>query len=283
MGKTTINIIGKQFSSIDINKAIDIVERDIVYIGGSLIEGEYNKLSSGMGNHKSDLDLFIIKDRNSYETIEYVYNFNIRKVDFKVINGIDFDIEYFNHETINKVIECLDNINYDINERVDNMISLPSGWRLDDINEFLTRIYYAKCIYNEEAFNNLKKRLKFDSFNKIYRDQTINIMENMIADAIGNLEVGQNGTALYSSRSAFLYFLRFIVLSENEFIDRDKWIILKFFNIVQQKNKYRDVADKYNELFLKDLSNKVVLEKTIKNLINFIRCIVEDMMIGDII
>lgn len=236
-----------------------------------------------MGNHKSDLDLFIIKDRNSYETIEYVYNFNIRKVDFKVINGIDFDIEYFNHETINKVIECLDNINYDINERVDNMISLPSGWRLDDINEFLTRIYYAKCIYNEEAFNNLKKRLKFDSFNKIYRDQTINIMENMIADAIGNLEVGQNGTALYSSRSAFLYFLRFIVLSENEFIDRDKWIILKFFNIVQQKNKYRDVADKYNELFLKDLSNKVVLEKTIKNLINFIRCIVEDMMIGDII
>lgn len=283
MESIIINGLNKRFSLKDLKETINIEENDILYIGGSLIEGKYNELSVGMGNPKSDLDLFIIKDKSSYETIEHVYNFGIRKVDFKVINGIDFDIEFFMNGTINEIIECLDNIDHDINERVDNMISPPCGWNFDDINEFLTRIYYAKCIYNEQAFNNLKRRLKFNSFNKLYRDQTINTMENIIDDVIGNLEVGQYGTALYSSRSAFLYFLKFIILSENEFIDRDKWIILKFFNIVQQKNKYKDVANIYNELFLKDVSDNTTLEKTIKNSINFIRYRVEDMMVGDII
>ena len=34
---------------------------DIVYIGGSLVDGTVNPLSEGMGNESSDVDVFVIK------------------------------------------------------------------------------------------------------------------------------------------------------------------------------------------------------------------------------
>ena len=34
---------------------------DIVYIGGSLVDGTVNPLSEGMGNESSDVDVFVIR------------------------------------------------------------------------------------------------------------------------------------------------------------------------------------------------------------------------------
>ena len=52
---------------------------DIVYIGGSLVDGSVNPLSGGMGNESSDVDVFIIKGGADFRDSESEYKESIKK------------------------------------------------------------------------------------------------------------------------------------------------------------------------------------------------------------
>lgn len=283
MKKIFLEILKKSLCIESMLESLSIENDDIVYLGGSLIEGEYNELSKGMGNLKSDLDLFIIKNNESYKSINFEYDFKVKKIDFKINNGINLDIEYFDRNSIDKLIINLENVSFNRNERISNMIDIPEGFDFFTINDFLTRLYYGKCIYNESGFNTLKNRISFANFKRLYSDYVFNAMENVIDDASGNIDILQYQTALYCTRDAFINFLKFLILDEGEFVDRDKWVIIKFLNIFNKRNKYNDVFNMYNKLFLTDLSNNIVLEKTVKESISFIRHKAENIMVGDLI
>lgn len=46
----------------DILEILNYKKEDIIFLGGSLIEGSINKFSKGMGNKLSDIDVFILSD-----------------------------------------------------------------------------------------------------------------------------------------------------------------------------------------------------------------------------
>lgn len=52
---------------------------DIVYIGGSLVDGTVNPLSEGMGNESSDVDVFVIKGGLDFGDSESEYTESIKR------------------------------------------------------------------------------------------------------------------------------------------------------------------------------------------------------------
>ena len=107
----------------DVEKCIELLENDIVYFGGSLIEGKLNKNSKGMGNMYSDLDMFIIRDEEKFCETVATYKDKFKKTTFIKVNGINIDVEIFNYKHIRKLIDELNNAKLDLNTRIDNLLN----------------------------------------------------------------------------------------------------------------------------------------------------------------
>ena len=57
----------KEINLSKLHDTFPIYSTDIIYLSGSLIDGEINKYSTGMGNKKSDLDLFVVRDSDLFK------------------------------------------------------------------------------------------------------------------------------------------------------------------------------------------------------------------------
>lgn len=56
-----------------LRKRLNLFPDDIAYLGGSLIDGEVNKYSKGLGNKYSDLDIFIIRESSKFQDSDSTY------------------------------------------------------------------------------------------------------------------------------------------------------------------------------------------------------------------
>lgn len=147
---------------------IKIYEDDIIYFGGSLIEGLIDKYACGMGNKYSDLDIFIIRDHNKFEGTECVYDDKVRKTFFVDLPEINLDVEVFDKEYILKIIDVLNTYKPNFNEKVENIFAKDIKFRnnIDSINEFLTRFKNSICVKNVEKYNKLMNYVNFENFFK---------------------------------------------------------------------------------------------------------------------
>lgn len=123
---------------------------DIVYIGGSLVDGTVNPLSEGMGNESSDVDVFVIKGGLDFGDSESEYTESIKKTFFIDSKEFSFDVIIYNRDEIDKLLSSIENANISKDCRVVNMIDWPEGWDMTSINSFLTRYRASMCIYGEE-------------------------------------------------------------------------------------------------------------------------------------
>lgn len=276
MDELYINGLKRNIKFSNILTNLKLCNNDIVYIGGSLIEGTIGKYSDGMGNEKSDFDLFIIRESESFIKSDFVYDDKFKKTYFINNNNNGFDIEIYNKDNIYQLISSINNFEYVFNKRILNMIDFPEGWSLEETNSFLTRLKYSICLVNEEEYTNLKKNIKYDKFLHLYKEYTINCLDNSFDDLIGNIRNKTYDTALFCIRSTFILLLEIIIMKENDFIDREKWATLKFTNIVNKTQKYQDVMKQYKRLFLGDLSNNDILCNEIHNTISLIHHILEE-------
>ena len=119
-----IEKLDKIITLSDVEKCIKILENDIVYFGGSLIEGKMNKNSNGMGNIYSDLDMFIIRDEEKFSETKSTYKDKFKKTTFIRVNGISIDVEIFNYKYIKILIDELNTVKLDLNTRIDNVLDI---------------------------------------------------------------------------------------------------------------------------------------------------------------
>ena len=68
---------------------------------------------------------------------------------------------------------------------------------------------------------------------------------------VGNVQCGEMEPALYGIHAMFHAFVKVILYYEGEFVDRDKWIMLKFKQLVQTTGKYQEVMRVYEQIFLR--------------------------------
>ncbi|MGX7111880.1 hypothetical protein [Gemella cuniculi] len=275
-----IEKLDKIITLSDVEKHIELLENDIVYFGGSLIEGKLNKNSIGMGNIYSDLDMFVIRDEEKFSETESTYKNKFKKTTFIRVNGMSIDVEIFNYEYIRKLIDELNSVKLDLNIRMDNVLNIDLT--LQEINTFLCRLKYSINIKNKNKYDDLLKTIDFNNFLKIYKESLYNSWDNKLDDTLGNLKEKQYNVALHCCRIMFIEFSKHYLAEHSELIDRDKWIFLKAINTANTL-KDKEFELKYNELFCSDVSDDEDKEKIIKRSLNFMKKKMDEFTLSDLI
>lgn len=113
----------------DLLRSLKPLENDFIFISGSLVEGMNNPYSKGMGNNKSDIDVFVIRSKSvQIEVNKSGYDYVSTKVDFKSFQQIGIDIEYYFQEDVEDLIRQFNAINFqncDKDSRLRSWIKFP--------------------------------------------------------------------------------------------------------------------------------------------------------------
>lgn len=264
----------------DVEKCIELLENDIVYFGGSLIEGKLNKNSKGMGNMYSDLDMFIIRDEEKFCETVATYKDKFKKTIFIKVNGINIDVEIFNYKHIKKLIDELNNAKLDLNTRIENLLN--TSLTLQEINTFLCRLKYSVNFVNKEEYNNLLNDIDFNKFLKIYKESLYNSFDNKLDDTLGNLKEKQYDVALHCCRMMFIEFSKYYLAENLEFIDREKWIFLKILNTAGAIGDEK-IGEKYNNLFCSNIRDNKDKEKVIRDSLAFMKEKMDEFTLSELL
>lgn len=270
----------KSISYAELIKTIQPYEDDIVYLGGSIIEGSIEKLSLGMGNEKSDLDVFVIRNNDLFQKTGGVYEQNVRKTFFidSLFDGID--VEVYDRKFVDDLVEVLDETRMDANKRSRNLFSESKleGGSYRIINTFLNRLKYSVCIYNKTAYDEIRAKLNFHRFLELKKANQLVRIDNMFPDIEGNTQTRQFHVALYCLRELFIEVAEYVLSKEGIYVDRKKWVILKLSNLVAQKNCYNKLWFSYKRMFLDSITFDDNLEKDINYTIGVLKETLEDSL-----
>lgn len=245
-------------NGFNINEMLDnftYYEDDVIYLSGSLVEGQMCKYSEGMGNKKSDVDVFILRNKKHMESKSYTYNELIKRIFFFTHNNINFDVEVFDKEVIEQIISSLNDVNLDINTKTLNLINLPRGWDIENLNSFIKRIKYSTCIFNKGDYKKIINNIDQDKFAKIFIRYLINDIDQYYDDALENMERDTIDTSLYVTRKMIYLMLNTVLYRNGSYTDKFKWIGLKFKNLVKYEKKYQYLFDVYNLCIKSDVSD----------------------------
>ncbi|CAH0417527.1 hypothetical protein WFA24289_01869 [Periweissella fabaria] len=256
---------GEYLDSIK-NSGVNIESSDIVYVAGSLVEGEISSIGFGMGNEYSDIDLFVIKTNAEPSNNIHSYSVNNRRFDFKKIQGKHFDVETYDIQQLVEIFNSIKSVDFGLNKNLKKQIKLPSGWTFTTLNSIIHRLFMSCSIQNDSQYKELKQKLDLKKYQKIYFGILMNRIDDATSDVMGNLtDFASRTTAMYVIRQSYVHLLEMILLTQGYTNDRPKWSFLKFNNLLQQYEQYREVWNWYQKVHFEGInlekeSSKIVIE-----------------------
>lgn len=153
----------KIYAYDDILSKLQILNDDIAYLAGSVIEGAVAECSAGMGNELSDIDVFIIRKHDDFETTTADYIYKTKKEYFvnAVLNGLD--VEVLDYDYITQLATTIKSSAIRSSERTSTIFSSKMGDNnsFTEINVFLCRLKYSICIWNFDSDEELGRRLRW--------------------------------------------------------------------------------------------------------------------------
>lgn len=235
---------------------IKILDSDIVYVAGSLIEGKISSVAEGMGNEYSDVDVFILRKEQATK-IMHTYSINDRSFDFKFVDNTHFDVETYKLEKVKNIFSQISNVSFKKNKNVKRQIALPNGWTFTVLNSIIHRLFHSIPLQNEMEWESLKQELDFEKYLHVYSQILKNKIDDTTDDVVGNAIQGTNTlpVSIYVLRQSYIYFLNMILLANKITNDREKWTQLKFNNLVEKTGKYISVKQLEQDLFFKNFDN----------------------------
>lgn len=286
MGEQLGRLIVKNGQTItydQICNSIHMLDSDIVYIGGSIVEGSICEISKGMGNCYSDIDVFIIREHSKFLESSCVYDDTVRKTFFCNDFSVGLDVEIYDMEYVEDFIIALDTIEISTNGRIGNSFAnhLRYGNELSFINTFLARLFNSIPIYKKDDYDKLIKKINFSKFLEIMTAQTIVETDGIIYDVYGNIDSDQIDVALHCARNVMLNVMKIILMRNGCFVDREKWVYLKFYNICVQKKELLPFYDVCLMLFRGNLLDKNQCRKLIDMSINASKREIEKIVLGE--
>lgn len=270
-------------SITDLKKRIKIYDTDIVYFGGSLIESKVNKFSKGIGNYRSDLDLFIIRESINFKDTSATYSSDEKKTSFFKLGKINVDVEIYDKDFVLELTENINSIVFSLDSRIKNSFVFPGNTTNYGLNSFLNRLMNSLCIQNEQAYLDVKKNINIAKWQEFQKNYLINSIENTLEDAVGNLEENKYEIAVLCTRNAFLDLVRYTIFFLHDLTDREKWLYIKLTNISIYHKEYKEMYKRFNLLFFSDLTTEENKRMIALDCIKFIKIQIESMVIGELI
>lgn len=255
----------------DILSILQFQKEDIIYLSGSLIEGSTNKLSKGMGNKLSDIDVFILAD--DFDKIEKSlldYDRDQIKTQFKKLHGISIDIEIYSKVVIYDLLEQINNAIFSDDTRIFNVINLPNGLDLYYFTSLIHRFINGVPIYNDDKFDKVRRNFKEENFYKFMTRVSVNKIDVNYEDVVGNIDSGNLEVAVSIARSILMETMKAYIFYNKTSIDRDKWIPLKIKNLAFYDSDALKVYEKFKKLYFEEkLDNDKSLRINAEKIIDF--------------
>lgn len=272
-----------QIAFDEICNSVCASDTDIVYLGGSLIEGRISSLSKGMGNRYSDIDVFIIRDHLQFLQTDCVYDDVVRKTFFCNDLPIGLDVEVYDKEYVDSLISAIDAIEINSATRIANVFSkyLNHGDEITFINSFLCRLSNSICVCRNENYNKLLSKINLQKFLDILKDLTIIETDDIFYDLYGNLDSNQLDVALYCARKVVLNVMRIVLMNNGCFSDREKWVFLKFQNMSMQENEFMPFYENACILFRGGLQDDMYCRQVIEKSIHASKKEIEKIVLGE--
>lgn len=271
---------------LDINELIEklhLFSDDIVFLGGSLIEGRVNHYSKGMGNIYSDLDVFIVRSNTFFNNTHFTYSEKYKKTDFTSLNSLGIDIEIYSEEFINNLFLQINKANFAPQVRIANAIKIPEGITEYSVNSFINRFINAIPIYNVDKYKKLKMKLNLENWIKYQKYSIENSIENIFDDIQGNVHAKNYDVSVLCSRTAFLQLIKYLCFSLGDLSDREKWLPQKLNNIVKEHVEYKEILEFYNQLFFMKLETNRQKGDISMDTVSFIRRKIETISMEELL
>ncbi len=249
--------IKKLEQELDIDKLcarINPGENDILFISGSLIEGQTSYHSEGMGNKKSDIDIFVFSDRiEHYSNIDY--NEKYCKTTFLQLQGIQFDIEIYRINDLMCFWKNLDEIHFadgvTDNIRTMNLLKTEEAAKKKYMSA-THRLLNGICVYNYKRYEEIKKQVNLENYYTYNVRMYINIIDLCYDDVLGYLDEGQGMLAVLMARKLLLYAAGAYLFANKISFDREKWVPLLMENLSRESSEKREVFEEFKKLLFYD-------------------------------
>lgn len=171
-----ITKINKTIDLKILGERLNLFSDDVAYIGGSLIDGQINKYSEGLGNKYSDLDIFIIRESSKFKDSDSTYVGKFKRIDFLELPDYGIDIEIYDRDFIENLILSVSRIEFDLNKRVTNSFIIDDSFNYTEILTFFNRFINSICIFNEKEFSLLKNKLTLSKWFELQKYSIIIII-----------------------------------------------------------------------------------------------------------
>lgn len=258
--------LSRSISKADILSQINHKKDDIVFASGSLIQG--------IGNDKSDLDLFVITERFNEIDSDFTYEQQNYKVGFNRISGVDCDIEYWLMDVVEQLIDQVNQIDfYDLNIRSFNQIKIK-GYNTPVLTSFLHRFIVSENIHNVQRHSELYEKLNKENYYRLMSRIYVNHVDNAYDDVIGNLEKQEYETAYLIVRETLLLAMTAYVFSMHQTTDRTKWTYKIMKDIAAEDSKTAEILHLCNQVLLPDLMTRDSLENRTEKTLSLINSII---------
>lgn len=258
-----MNLINEKIIN-DIKMEVPFDDKDVVFICGSIIEGEISPYSYGMGNIKSDIDIYIITSPENNTSLDF--DFKKHNYSRKILNigGFSTDIKYFDYSEIEDVIKSVEKITLRENVRIENAVSLPEGFSIESVTSFIHRLKNSLCLNNKEEYLQLKEKLIESDWNALMELYYQNKIEQGYRDIIGNLDRKNYDVAIYISREVFFHAVGYFLYKNGDTFDRTKWLPLKLKNYAKDNVEAQKLFNVYVNLFFDTPYENNIIDKNLK-------------------
>lgn len=243
-----------------IRKKLVVNPEDIVYVSGSILEG--------FGNKSSDVDVFVIMDKQKMENAimdnkekeelslitdhSIIYNF--------IHDGLRFDVEYWDRDYVLEIISKLEQV--DLN--TDYYRNRLNSAEID----FIHRLKFGKPVNSEVEFVALLKSVDLEKLNFVQFTEYSEYFSSYLEDIRGALESKDFLTVYILSHIILDVTINLYLSSKGETNPSSKWILRKLQRYISGENSEHYLMDNYLK-FKSYTFNEETIEKHVLNLLNF--------------
>lgn len=215
------------------------------YISGSLIEN--------YGNENSDVDIFIITKNNEkvlfkYENPEMFLEFETHSIHTTQIDGIRFDVEFYNIEEFERIIKKNNAITYE------NGVLNP--WLLENEYDMLHRFKVSIPLSNNDLYNQYISKINYDNFEKFNILRNLTEFGGLLDDLEGALKSNDYLTAYQMFNILFDNCIESYIASHNITNPKKKWIMKKMKDLKFKEYTLIDLYLGFKKIEIEDIKNQ---------------------------
>lgn len=188
-----------------------------VFAGGSLVRG--------WGNHTSDVDVFVIVDEPP--AIEDVIAAPVRldpeqvHVKSVYLDGRRWDVEYWRHGQVEQLMAKVAHEEFAAGKEI-------GLWLSRHETDFLDKFSTSKMLDGAAWFDTWHNVLHGSAYRLVVASHALNFYDNYAEDVVGQLDVGDNYSAVLSAHNALGYAVDALLATYGEFGSGSKWRARRF-------------------------------------------------------